>query len=231
MTIEEKEQKRLKKNVYMKIYAKQNREKLSAYRKQHYLENKEYVLSQNARYREINKEKIVSQKKQDYIANKSIINNKHKEYYQKNKDAIKQCYRKYAKENVEKIRKYQNEYKRNRRKNDPLYKMVRNLRGRIQKALKSQGATKDSTTLELFGASKEFVWKHLESQFREGMTRKNNSPKGWHIDHIKPMISFDLSDPEQLKECCHYTNLQPLWWWENLEKSDKYEKILEKVTD
>ena len=80
---------------------------------------------------------------------------------------------------------------------------------------------KDMASKELFGADQEFVWKHLESQFKVGMTRKNHSLKGWHIDHIKPMASFNLNDPEEQKKCCHYSNLQPLWWWENLEKSDK----------
>lgn len=46
----------------------------------------------------------------------------------------------------------------------------------------------------------------------------------WHIDHIKPCSSFDLSDPKQQKECFNYTNLQPLWAIDNLKKSYKYEK-------
>ena len=53
------------------------------------------------------------------------------------------------------------------------------------------------------------------------MTWENWKIDGWHIDHIKPLNSFDLTDPEQLKEACHYTNLQPLWWYDNIEKGDK----------
>ena len=104
--------------------------------------------------------------------------------------------------------------------------MIHILRVRIRCALKYQSVKKSSKTLDLLGASKEEVWKHLESHFKEGMTRENHGLRGWHIDHIKPMSSFDLSDHEQLKECCHYTNLQPLWWWENLSKGNK---ILDKL--
>jgi len=43
----------------------------------------------------------------------------------------------------------------------------------------------------------------------------------WEIDHDKPLASFDLSDPKQLKEVCYYTNLQPLWKEEHKTKSIK----------
>ena len=54
------------------------------------------------------------------------------------------------------------------------------------------------------------------------MSWDNWSIKGWHIDHIRPCSSFDLSDPTQQKECFHYTNLQPLWASENLKKNNKW---------
>ena len=60
-----------------------------------------------------------------------------------------------------------------------------------------------------------------ENKFKPGMAWGNHSKDGWHIDHIVPLASFDLSDPDQVKQACHYSNLQPLWTEENLQKSDK----------
>ena len=76
----------------------------------------------------------------------------------------------------------------------------------------------------MLGCSIKDLIIHIEKQFKEGMTWDNHSYNGWHIDHIIPCASFDLSDPEQQKKCFHYTNLQPLWKQDNLSKSDKYEK-------
>ena len=72
-----------------------------------------------------------------------------------------------------------------------------------------------------------FLVEYLESKFQPGMTWKNyGNPNGdhtncWHIDHIIPCASFDLSDPEQQVKCFHYTNLQPLWAKDNIRKKDK----------
>ena len=64
---------------------------------------------------------------------------------------------------------------------------------------------------------------HIESQFKEGMSWKNHGIHGWHIDHIRPISSFNFescNDPE-FKECWALENLQPLWAKENLSKSNK----------
>jgi len=50
----------------------------------------------------------------------------------------------------------------------------------------------------------------------------------WHIDHIRPCNSFDLSNREQQKLCFHYLNLQPLWGTENNAKKDSYSEKDEK---
>ena len=33
----------------------------------------------------------------------------------------------------------------------------------------------------------------------------------WHIGHVKPLSSFDLTDREQFQLACHYTNMVPVW--------------------
>lgn len=75
--------------------------------------------------------------------------------------------------------------------------------------------------MELIGCDIEHLIKHLESQFRDGMSWDNYGIKGWHIDHIIPCNAFNLWNPEEQKKCFHYTNLQPLWASENLAKSDR----------
>ena len=104
-----------------------------------------------------------------------------------------------------------------RRKKDPVFKLLTTLRGRIVKVLK--GNSKSKSTQELIGCNIEQLWIHLEKSFKPGMTRENHGK--WHLDHIIPCSSFDLTKPEEQAQCFHYTNLQPLWASENLAKGSK----------
>ncbi len=79
----------------------------------------------------------------------------------------------------------------------------------------SRGQKVGSAVRDL-GCSVDKLKKHLESRFRFGMTWENYGM--WHIDHIRPLASFDLTDRVQFLQACHYTNLQPLWAPENLGK-------------
>lgn len=117
-------------------------------------------------------------------------------------------------ERIERVRKYN----RKRYKNDPIHRIKCSLRSRLRQAL--NGSKKSMSTMKLLGCTGEYAKKHIESQFKEGMSWANhgNGPGKWNIDHIRPMCSFDLSKPEDQKICCHYTNLQPLWWEDNQAK-------------
>jgi len=110
-------------------------------------------------------------------------------------------------------------YEANLYKTNPNYKLAKNLRSRLTTALKHGRGAKSASTLQLLGCTVDELKVKLESRFHPGMTWDNYGE--WHVDHIKPCASFDLSDPAQQQLCFHWTNLQPLWALENLQKSDK----------
>ncbi len=89
------------------------------------------------------------------------------------------------------------------------------MRERIRSAM--QGRNKSEATAKLIGCSWQHLRKWLEFWMQPGMTWENYGE--WHVDHKKPCAKFDLIDPEQQRQCFHYTNLQPLWAEENLRKS------------
>jgi len=90
------------------------------------------------------------------------------------------------------------------------------LRQRCIKAVNKAMTTKTATFNQLLGCTYQELAAHIESLFQPGMSWENRDE--WHVDHIKPCASFDLTDPAQQKECFHFTNLQPLWADENLRK-------------
>lgn len=169
----------------------------------YYIENKDALILKMREYGIKNKEKIRERKRLNYLKNKEEICLKSKEY----RKTHKEHYRKYFKERS-----------RRKRKDDLGFKLIGNLRSRIWIAVKRQ--TKGSGTREILGCSIEFLRKHLESQFKEEMSWDNYGRGGrkWQIDHIKPCASFDLTKPEDQRKCFHYSNLQPLWQKDNLEK-------------
>jgi hypothetical protein len=132
----------------------------------------------------------------------------------------KQCLKEYKKEHYEKpeTKQKRNKYGRKKRKEDPNFNLIISLRNRVNIAIKKQLGKKALKTIELLGCSIEECRQYLESQFQPGMNWDNHGVFGWHIDHIIPCSSFNLTDPEEQKKCFHYTNLQPLWAEENLKK-------------
>ena len=122
--------------------------------------------------------------------------------------------------------KHQAELTVSRRKyrSTPKGKIICRLCRRLWQELK--GKPRAASALELLGCSIEYFLFYIEKQFKPGMTWANYARFGWNLDHIQPVRSFDLSDPEQQKACFHYTNFQPLWWRENLTKRAKYKEGL-----
>jgi hypothetical protein len=177
----------------------------SEYHKQYYQKNRQKILKKVKKYTINNREKVLEGKRREY--------RKHREKYLLNN-------KEWAENNRTKSNQIKYNYKIRKRKIDPVYRIVDNLRGRIVAVMK--GANKSKSSMELLGCSAEELRIHLEKQFTKGMSWDNYGYYGWHIDHIKPCASFDLSDPKQQKKCFHYSNLQPLWAEDNYKKRDTY---------
>jgi len=112
--------------------------------------------------------------------------------------------------------------KKKRYWNSPRHRLRDLIAGAVLKAVKRNRAIKLKSTMQLLGCTIPELRKWLESQFKNGMTWENMGKFGWHIDHKRPCASFDLTDPKQQSECFHFSNLQPLWWRDNLSKGAKY---------
>lgn len=101
---------------------------------------------------------------------------------------------------------------------NPQRRISKNLRHRISKAAK--GLVKGGSAVALLGMSVEDFKVYLEGLFCEGMSWNNYGE--WHIDHIKPLILFDLSSEDECMTAFNHKNLQPLWASDNMKKGAKY---------
>lgn len=164
--------------------------------------NKKYHKENYHRYRD----KMLVRVKEYNVEHKEDRDSYHKQWRDKNKDKIKSYY------NPEK----RNLYEKERRATDISYRLTCNLRKRISKLVKRQSKT--SSTLDLLGCSLDDFLSHLEMLFEDEMSFNNYGE--WEVDHIIPCSYFDLSKTENQKSCFHYTNLQPLWKADNLQKSN-----------
>ena len=109
---------------------------------------------------------------------------------------------------------WRSRYMRERYNNDVQFRLSRLIIGRLNKMLR--GIYTSQSLIEYLGCSLNELKQHLEAQFESGMSWENHGE--WHINHIIPLASADLTNPEELAQVCHYSNLQPLWADENIRK-------------
>lgn len=174
----------------------------------------------NARCRKCMKEKSANY----YKKNREVCLAKTKKYRQEHPEIYLKSNAEWKDRNKEHMRSYRKKRHAKNMQNNPQYRASRIVRGRINSALKH--GSKTGYSLELLGCSITDFMRHLESLFQPEMSWENHGvqKKGelkWQIDHIRPIASFDLTDPEQQKTCFHWSNCQPLWAVDNRNKSDK----------
>ena len=149
-----------------------------------------------------------------YAKRKELLEGKAR-YYLDNKATVSARKKLAYNNNRAEVIKKNNEYAVARAKVDPNYRLARNLRSRVNSGLFRKSGSK----VRDLGCTLPELRAYLEQQFTEGMTWENWSRHGWHIDHIQPLASFDLSDRASFLRAMHYTNPRPLWAKDNLTKS------------
>jgi len=151
----------------------------------------------------------------NYQNNRNVRLDIAKKYRDNNQEKVKECKKKYRKNNPDKVKKRiklwheknpnkELEYGKKRRE---LYPHIEAWRSILKNSLKRLDKTKEGNTIELLGYSALDLKEHIESLFTDGMTWDNYGE--WHIDHIKPVSSFDKDTPQSIVNAL--SNLQPLW--------------------
>lgn len=180
-------------------------EQRKAYQKAYYHANKAKKNAYNRAYHQANRDALNEAKR---VANKAR--------YQANKEARQAQVKAHYQANRMRLISYRVAWSKRRRASDPGFAVVGRLRCRLNFAIRKSGAEKIETTMALVGCTTKQLLAHLEAQFLPGMSWENRGE--WHIDHIVPCASFDMTDPAQQRECFHYSNLRPLWAAENIRK-------------
>jgi hypothetical protein len=206
---------------YDKEYYENNKEKFkenhrkwceendrTEYRKKYWEENADVLKAKQKEFRENNKE-LVAERKRKYWENlspekKEELKLRKRKMYHQNKN-YKETKRKYVNEKLE---------------TDDFFKLKFSIRSLIRNAFNRKFTTKSKKTIEILGCSFEEFKLHLESQFDDKMNWENQGTY-WHMDHIIPISSTQTE--EDVYRLNHYTNFQPLYWEDNLKKSNKIE--------
>lgn len=181
------------------------------YHASRYLRDKDRILSNQ------NSEQKRKNAKERYKKKKASILEYQKKFYAKNRDRILDKQRSYYKENRADRIKWQVDREKERIIYDVSFLLRKRIRSRLKMAMKNK--YRSGLAIESLGCSIDELKVYLEFQFQDGMSWENYGE--WEIDHIVPLFKFDLTNSEQVKKACNFSNLQPLWKKDHYKKSQK----------
>jgi hypothetical protein len=208
-----------------KRYYENNREHRLELSREWNNKNEDIRKGNNKKWYNNNKEHCKQINSKLYVKNKEHYKEISKNWYENNRERKNETRNKWVSENKEFLKEYDRKYKSKKRSTDLMFRL--NSTVSIAICLSLHGRKNGRHWEHLVGYNLEQLIKHLEKQFQPGMTLENHGRYGWHIDHKRPIDSFDFTSPEdeEFKQCWSLENLQPLWWQDNLSKSNKWETI------
>lgn len=160
----------------------------------------------------------------------------HQIYRSKDKEKVLQREKNYRCQNIEKIRLRKQQY----RQSEEGYKKTRayksqlqvriadRLRSQLKRAVNNYYMVKEFNTLDYLGCDILYFIGWIKCQFTEDMSERLWKEGAIHLDHFKPLVSFDLTKEEEVKKAFHYTNIRPLFASENCSKATQ-DKLMKKV--
>ena len=138
----------------------------------------------------------------------------------------------YREKNFEKIKQYRStlEYKIKKAtwdkktyekiKKDPIMFLNARVKSSMSGSIKY---SKKNQYFKILGYTVHDLKKRLEQTFTGEMSWNNYGRGGWHIDHIKPLVLFDMSKEEDFIKAWELSNLQSLSENNNCSKGSMYE--------
>lgn len=206
-----------KKKDYRKRYYEENKDAIHIKQKEYYKKNKEKILSRAAEYREQHREELTQYFKDRYRKNRRKILDSRKEYNEKHRPEKIVYLRDYYRKNKKRLAKQNYERQRERTKNDPAYKLKRQIGLLIWRSFNQKEYIKPARSEEILGCTRDFFVKYLKQTWLDKYgTEWTGQP--CHIDHIVPLATAKTK--EDVVKLCHYTNLRLLTPEDNMEKSD-----------
>lgn len=187
-------------------YKRKMREYLKRYRAEHPEKHKESLRRSYKKYRA---KRLTENKSPERQARR-------RELYQLRKKEI--CARKCALMKTPKYKEKANERLRKRRRENVQFALADSLRATMNRAFRRNWIKKPHRTEALLGCSFSDAKRHIESQFVNGMSWQNR--RSFVVDHIIPVVAFDLRDPEEVRWAFNWRNLQPITFHDNAVKSD-----------
>lgn len=114
------------------------------------------------------------------------------------------------------------------RMSNPMNRLSARFRSLISTYNLKRRSRKSAKSFETLGYTPLELMLHIESQFTEENGYSWDNMDEWHIDHIRPVASFNYDSTEHpdFKKCWALNNLQPLWAADNISKGDKWDGVV-----
>lgn len=209
-------------NIMIKLSNSKNEEKVKKTHKMYYEKNKKKIREMNKNWYLDNLGKATQYNKDYYAQNKEKINEINKKWREKNKDKEYEDHKKWRANNKT-LLKEQSRRANDKKRSTTNGKLNCNMSCAIYLSI-VRGSKNHKKWESLVGYTVDDLKKHLEKQFKHGMSWDNYGQ--WHIDHKIPLSAFNFQIPSDIdfKKAWSLKNLQPLWAVENIKKGANLNK-------